>query len=126
MSQSPITGPSSPSKLVIELFPVLELVLVEAAAAEALEDANDDPALGGWGSGGMLVKSISHAPLPSGLRLRSRSPRPFRRLSSPLRRSPRPSKRRAWRTSCREVCMFRLLSLFNVATLSDKARLVDC
>lgn len=51
----------------------------DEAASEADVDANDDPALGGWGSGLMVVSKVSHAPSPSGLKLRSRSPRPSTR-----------------------------------------------
>jgi hypothetical protein len=49
---------------------------VDAAAAEADADANEEPALGGCGSGVMLVRSVSQVAPPSGLKLRSRSPRP--------------------------------------------------
>jgi hypothetical protein len=57
-----------------------EFAVEEAAAAAADVEANDDPALGGCGSGVMLVRRVSHAPAPpSGLRLRSRSPSPSRR-----------------------------------------------
>jgi hypothetical protein len=56
-----------------------ELVEEEAAAAAAVVEANEEPALGGWGSGAMLVRRVSHAAPPSGLRLRSRSPSPSRR-----------------------------------------------
>src|SRR5690554_6653982 len=51
----------------------------DEATAEAEVDAKDDPALGGCGSGLMVVRSVSHAPSPSGLKLRSRSPRPSTR-----------------------------------------------
>ena len=60
------------------------------AASEADIEAKDDPALGGCGSGLMVVSKVSHAPSPSGLKLRSRSPRPSsrgtrsRRLSTEL------------------------------------------
>lgn len=49
------------------------------AASEADVDAKDDPALGGCGSGLMVVSKVSHAPSRSGLKLRSRSPRPSTR-----------------------------------------------
>ena len=82
-SQSRRVGESSVlSKLVIEVLadgkPELEDD-VELAAAAADADANEDPTLGGWGSGVMLVRRVSHAAPPSGLKLRSRSPRPSRR-----------------------------------------------
>jgi hypothetical protein len=48
------------------------------AAAEAEAEANEDPTLGACGSGVMLVKRVSHAAPPSGLRLRSLSPSPSR------------------------------------------------
>jgi hypothetical protein len=67
-------------RLVIDVLaeagPELE---VEAAAAEADVDANEEPALGGCGSGVMLVRSVSQAAPPSGLKLRSRSPSPSKR-----------------------------------------------
>jgi hypothetical protein len=46
-----------------------------AVVADAVVDANDEPALGSWASGVMVVSSVSHE--SSGLRLRSRSPRPL-------------------------------------------------
>ncbi len=60
---------------------------VEAAAADAEAeadadadaDANEEPALGGCGSGVMLVRSVSQVAPPSGLKLRSRSPSPSNR-----------------------------------------------
>lgn len=52
----------------------------EEAASEADVEAKDDPALGGCGSGLMVVSKVSHAPSPSGLKLRSRSPRPSTRV----------------------------------------------
>jgi len=55
------------------------------AAADADVDAKDDPALGGCGSGLMVVSNVSHAPSPSGLKLRSRSPRPSTRGTRNLR-----------------------------------------
>lgn len=59
---------------------VPELADEEAAAAAADVEANDDPALGGCGSGAILVRRVSHAAAPpSGLKLRSRSPSPSRR-----------------------------------------------
>ncbi len=81
ISQSRRVGESSViPKLVIDVLadaaPELE---VEAAAAEADADANEDPTLGGCGSGVMLVRSVSQAAPPSGLRLRSRSPSPSNR-----------------------------------------------
>lgn len=51
----------------------------DAAAAAADVEANEDPALGAWGSGVMLVRRVSHAAPPSGLRLLSRSPSPSKR-----------------------------------------------
>lgn len=62
----------------------------DEAASEADVDAKDDPALGGCGSGLIVVSKVSHAPSKSGLKLRSRSPRPStrgtrdRRLSAEL------------------------------------------
>ena len=78
-SQSRIAdGSSKGTVLVIE-------VLADAGPEPAVEDvpavaeAKDDPALGSWGSGVMLVKIVSQAPPPaSGVRLRSRSPKPSR------------------------------------------------
>jgi hypothetical protein len=82
ISQSRRIGESSVlSRLVIDVVadgkPELEEVELAAAAADA--DANEDPTLGGWGSGVMLVRRVSHAAPPSGLKLRSRSPSPSRR-----------------------------------------------
>jgi len=51
----------------------------DAAAAAADVEANEDPALGGCGSGVILVRRVSQAAPPSGLRLLSRSPSPSRR-----------------------------------------------
>ena len=85
ISQSRRVGESSViPRLVIDVLaeagPELE---VEAAAAEAEADAdadaNEEPALGGCGSGAMLVRSVSQAAPPSGLKLRSRSPSPSNR-----------------------------------------------
>jgi hypothetical protein len=47
----------------------------DAVVADAVVDANEEPALGSWASGVMVVSSVSHE--SSGLRLRSRSPRPL-------------------------------------------------
>lgn len=44
------------------------------ALCEAAVETNEELALGGWGSGANVVRRVSH---PSGLRLRSRSPRPL-------------------------------------------------
>jgi hypothetical protein len=52
-----------------------------AAAADAVVDVNEDPALGGCGSGVMLVRRVSHAAPPSGLSERSRSPSPSKRAA---------------------------------------------
>jgi hypothetical protein len=48
----------------------------EAAAAAAEVDAKEEFALGGCGSGVMLVRSVSQESAPGGLGLRSLSPRP--------------------------------------------------
>jgi hypothetical protein len=87
ISQSRRVGESSAiPRLVIDVLadagPELE---VEAAAADAEAeadadaDANEEPALGGCGSGVMLVRSVSQVAPPSGLKLRSRSPSPSNR-----------------------------------------------
>lgn len=61
-----------------DVGPELPDDVLAAAAADA--EANDDPTLGGWGSGVILVRRVSHAAgPPSGLKLRSRSPSPSRR-----------------------------------------------
>jgi hypothetical protein len=51
-----------------------------AAATEAEDEANDDPILGGCGSGVIVASRVSQTPPgASGLRLRSLSPSPSRR-----------------------------------------------
>lgn len=73
--------PGAARNVVAKVGPVLEDDAVAAADADvdADVDANEDPTLGGCGSGVMLVKRVSHAAPPSGLRLRSRSPSPSKR-----------------------------------------------
>ena len=58
----------------------------DVAAAAADVEANEDPALGGCGSGVMLVRRVSQAAPPSGLMLLSRSPRPSKRACRISRR----------------------------------------
>lgn len=41
-----------------------------------MADANEEPALGGCGSGVRVVRSVSQVPFTSGLKLLSRSPSP--------------------------------------------------
>jgi len=103
MSQSCSRSGESAPRLVMDALPDAGPAL-EDAAAEADADAKDDPTLGGWGSGVMLVKRVSHAAPPSGLKLRSRSPRPSRFAST---------------RACR---ILRLVSgtLLRARTLSDK------
>lgn len=45
-------------------------------ALDAVADANEEPALGGCGSGVRVVRRVSQVPFTSGLRLLSRSPSP--------------------------------------------------
>lgn len=68
----------------IDVAEDLEFEDDEAAAAADI-DAKEDPALGGCGSGLMVVSNVSQAPSPSGLKLRSRSPRPSTRGTRSLR-----------------------------------------
>ena len=58
----------------------------DVAAAAADVEANEDPALGGCGSGVMLVRRVSQAAPPSGLMLLSRSPSPSKRACRISRR----------------------------------------
>jgi hypothetical protein len=83
---------------------------VEVAAAEADADANEDPALGGCGSGVILVRSVSQVAPPSGLRLRSRSPSP---------------SNRAWRIILRDLSKL-FDALLRACTLSDKVGRAAC
>lgn len=76
ISQSRRAGSRVSLALVIEVFVDDAELLMEAVAAAADVDANDEPALGGCGSGVILVSKVSHAAPPSGLKLLLRSPRP--------------------------------------------------
>ena len=62
------------------------------ATADAEADANDEPTLGGWGSGVMLLSSVSQTPSPSGLRLLLRSPSPSNGVRASSRRRLLPER----------------------------------
>lgn len=80
-SESESSQPESHGGSGAELAPAggpdMDVFVEVPALCEAAVEANEELALGGCGSGVNVAESVSH---PSGLRLRSRSPRPFMSL----------------------------------------------